>query len=498
MTPLDARHWLHLNVFDTLGPLLRAPVREHLLPVELLRDYQFDLLRRVAAAMALGHRRILIVLPTGAGKTVMASAMIGCALAQLDRSQFIVHRKELIDQTSDTFTEHGLLHGFVASGRPPATAEDLVTLAGVQTLVRRLDLVLPSRLAIIDESHHSISQTWATILDHYSQQDCFLVGLTATPERLDGKGLSDQFDVMIVGPSTGELIDAGYLSEFDYYAPGVPDLSGIHTTAGDFNRGELDDLMNEPKLIGDVVDHYRRLADGEQGIVFATSRLHSSNIATAFQQAGIGAEHVDGSMSDAHRKAVVQAHRKGELQIMTNVELFGEGFDVPAVAYVGCARPTKSLGLHLQQVGRGLRISPGKPRAVICDHAGNAFQHGLPDQAREWSLEGRKGRSASGTANSDSIPIHQCETCFRVTPSSVKVCPGCETPFPVKVQAPPKSEAGELAKLERVEKAKNRKMEEGMCSKYEDFLRLAISRGYAKPQGWARLRMSMRSRGRRL
>ena len=149
----------------------------------------------------------------------------------------------------------------------------------------------------------------------------------------------------------------------------------------------------------------------------------------------------------------------------------------------------------LGNCGRGLRISPGKERAIICDHAGNAFRHGLPDEPRDWSLQGRKGRAASSNPNSDAAPVHQCETCFRVTPSSVKVCPGCDTPFPVKKQSDPKQEQGELAKLERVERARKRKIEERACRTYEDFLQLAITRGYQKPQGWARIRMSMKARG---
>lgn len=512
MTPLDARHWLHLAVFDTLGQTHRAPVDCSFIPPGILRDYQQEIIKRVAAAMALGYRRILVVLPTGGGKTVMAWAMMQAARTQQDRSQFIVHRKELIDQTSETFEGFGLPHGFVAAGRPAPSPDDLVTLAGVQSLVRRLDIVLPPRLAIVDESHHATAASWKTTLDYYSERDCFVVGLTATPERLDGKGLDEHFDLMIVGPTTAELIDAGYLSRFDYYAPGVPDMTGIHTTAGDFNRGEIDDLMNEPKLVGDIVTHYRRLADGEQGIVFAASRAHSRNIVDAFKRDGILAEHVDGETKA--RKDIVQAHRKGEIAIMSNVELFGEGFDVPAVSYVALARPTKSLSLHLQQCGRALRVADDKNRAVICDHAGNAFRHGLPDEPRDWSLQGRKGRTGGTGVSDDAMPVHQCKVCFRVTPSSVKICPGCETVFPVKVQAPPKQEAGELAKLERVRRAEEkkaererkrkekienrmrRKIEERKCEKYDDFLSLAVDRGYNYPQLWAEKQMSLRARGR--
>lgn len=494
MDHILARQWLHCSIFDELVRVC-GPISADTLRAEILRIYQFAIAEKVVRCVELGYRRILVVLPTGGGKTRLAAAMIQSALRNGKTSQFLVHRKELIDQTSVSFADLNIRHSFIASNRPPPSESDSVVLAGVQTLVRRLERYQAPDFLIIDEVHHATASSWAAVLNRYGDEGSVVVGLTATPERLDGKGLDTHFEVMVEGPSTGDLIEAGYLSPYDYYAPGVPDLSGVATVAGEFNRRDIDGIMNEPSLIGDIVAHYQRLASNQQGIIFASSVAHSKNIVASFEAAGISAAHVDGQMPDDRRKSIVDAHRRGDLLIMSNCQLFGEGFDVPAVSYVGLARPTKSLALHLQQVGRGLRISPGKSKAIICDHAGNAFRHGLPDDQREWSLQGRAGRKAATGVNDDATPVHQCEVCFRVTPSSVRVCPGCDTEFPVRTPTPPKEVSGELAKLERVERAKARKVEERMCQTYEDFVRLAVTRGYSKPQGWARVKMRLRTGG---
>jgi len=473
------------------GPPL--PFEPRLLGGWRLRDYQEDMLVEAADLMAMGYRRILLQLPTGGGKTVMAAAMLGaCALLE-QRSQFIVHRKELIEQTSCTFNSAGINHGFIAAGRP-FDPEAAVILAGVQTLVNRLEGLLPPNLAVIDEAHHCTAASWDRVMSAYP--DAFIIGLSATPERLDGRGLDDHFDVMVTGPSVAELIEQGYLSPFDYYAPDVPDLGGVATVAGDFNRGQIGALMDKPKLIGDVVEHYLRLALGQQGIVFAANREHSRNLASAFAGNGVSAAHVDGSMPDKERKRIVDAFREGAIDIMSNCELFGEGFDVPGIVYCGLARPTKSLSLHRQQCGRSLRVFEGKRAAIICDHAGNALRLGdLPDTEREWSLQGRAVRARAAGA-SDAMSVRQCLTCYRVSPSTVATCPGCGTEFPAMVRKLV-TEEGRLTKLEREELRKaavrDRRAEEGECRTYAQYKSLAEARGYDNPRVWAKNRMKMRS-----
>lgn len=518
MTPAEARHWLNLSVSDTFTGFIDAPIRVDLLPETILRFYQYDMLVEAARLMRLGVRRILLVLPTGAGKTVMASAMIQSAMQQSMAAQFMVHRRELIEQTSETFTRMNLPHGFIAAGYPMDFA-NLVTLAGVQTLVRRLDLVLPPRLAVVDEAHHATAASWEAVLSEYQDKDCFTVGLTATPQRLDGKGLDQHFDVMIIGPSPSSLIEWGYLSSFTYYAPGEPDLTSVHKTAGDFNRGELGEVMNKPKLIGDMVEHYAKHAHQMKGIIFAASVEHSINIAREFSGNGIPTLHVDGQMAKNDRRYRMDAFKAGDVRLMTNVDLFGEGLDVPGIGYVGLGRPSHSLAMVKQQWGRGLRpiydegfdistdqgrllaIQFGpKPQAVFCDHAGNALRHScLPDDDHAWSLQGRAARIASGSAPSDSTPVHQCMECYRVVPSIIRICPGCDTPFPVQ-QRQLKSEVGQLTKLERMQAKEDarvkRKIEERRCKSYEDFKQLAFERGYSNPAGWAKVQSKLRNGGR--
>lgn len=453
------------------------------------------MLDKARAHIRSGVKRILLQLATGGGKTVMAAAMLGGAAHRGKRSFFNVHRKELIEQTSRTFAGAGIPHGFVAAGMPYNPLAPVV-LAGVQTLANRLDTIAPPDMYVTDECHHCTATTWAAISGAWP--DAVHIGLTATPERLDGRGLKEFYDVMVDGPSTAELIGRGFLSPYRYYAPGNPDLTGVPSRAGDFNRGDLGDLLDRPKLVGDVVEHYLRLARGKQGVVFAVTRNHSQHIAEAFAAEGVRAAHVDGAMADKERAAIVAAFRAGDLDMMVNVDLFGEGFDVPGLVYAGLARPTESLALFLQQCGRALRTFPGKGQAIICDHFGNAFRHGLPDDPREWSLDGRKKNGRRAAAN-DAIPIHQCPECYRVTASSVRECPGCGFVFAVVSRAPEQRD-GELFELNRVadlakkRAAEERKAEERACSTVADFVRLGTERGYAKPTGWALHQVAMRDR----
>lgn len=442
--------------------------------------------------MRQGRRRVLLQLPTGGGKTVMAAEMLGGAAKRGLRSHFNVHRKELIEQTSRTFGDVGIPHGFIAAGLP-FNPHALVCLNGVQTLANRLEHIKAPDLVVTDECHHATATTWDTIFRAFP--DAYQIGLSATPERLDGRGLKDYFDVMVKGPTVAELIARGFLSPYRYFAPGKPDLVGVPTRAGDFNRGELGELMDKPKLIGDVVEHYLRLARGKQGVVFAVSREHSRHLAEAFAAEGVRAAHVDGSMADKERAAIVGAFRAGDLDMMVNVDLFGEGFDVPGLVYAGLARPTKSLALFLQQVGRALRIFPGKDQAIIADHAGNAFTHGLPDDEREWTLEGRKkgGRTKS---SDDAFSIRQCPDCYRVSASGTAICPGCGHEFPAQARAAA-TEDGELFELERLA-AKNRateqrKAEERAATTMAELIRLGRARGYANPSGWAKMKLDQRS-----
>jgi len=453
-------------------------------------DYQFDLLHQIVRAIGLGYTRILVQLATGGGKTHLAKALIGGA----DTAQFVVHRKELIEQTSKSFAAAGLGHSFVASDKPMDIDAGLL-LCGIATLARRLGVVLPPRLALWDEVHHAVSATWSDVMRSYPD-DTIHIGLTATPERLDGRGLGEFFQIMLCGPSTAELIRRGFLSPFDYYAPSLPDLSGASTDQ------QAEAIMDQPDLIGDMVDHYLRLASGQPGIVFAHSIEHSRHLVDAYKAAGVRAAHIDGEMSTKERERIDRMFREREFDILSNCSLLGEGYDVPGVVYVGLGRRTQSLSLYLQMAGRALRTAEGKSRAIICDHASNVFTHGFPDDEREWSLAGRLGLAATGV-NDDADPVRQCLACYRAYPSRLKACPGCgETQATSPRQI--KEQAGELVRLEREalaerkaeEKkaaARKRKAEESECKSEAEFRALAVARGYDNPHAWASRQVGMRA-----
>lgn len=468
-----------------------------------LRDYQFDMLAEVAAHMAAGRRRVLLQLPTGGGKTVIAESAIQSALRQQHDAMFLVHRDELLKQTSKTFRSSGLEHSFVARGRE-FDPDALMLLAGVQTLVRRLHIPLPPNLIVIDEAHHATAGSWRQILDAYP--DAFVLGLTATPERLDGQGLDGLFDVMVLGPTAKWLIAEGYLCPYEFYAPPAAFDTQHEAMAAGFKAAATAAMVDKPKLVGDIVEHYLMHAPGEQGIGFGSSREHSRHIADEFNARGVKAMHVDGDSSERDRDYFDEAFRDGEIRIGCNVGLFGEGYDVPNISYLFDAAPSKSLVNVMQRWGRVLRPAPGKRRAIICDHAGNTWHHGLPDDERHWHLEGRAARLAAA-GGSDATPIHQCMTCYRITPSVVKICPGCGTEFPSQARTLRQvrgtlvrltAEEREAIEAEKRRERLRRKEEERDCVGFNDFVELHKSRGYdGDPQKWAKLKMKLRQSYRR-
>lgn len=474
-----------------------VPVHEDRLPTWLY-DWQFDMLLEAAALMRQGYRRILIQCPTGGGKTRMAAALMLVAAQMGSTSQFMVHRKELIKQTSKTFTEIGLPHGFIANGWPLST-DAATTLAGIQTLVNRLRMILPPDLVVVDECHHAVSATYTRVLNAY--QDSFIIGLSATPERLDGRGLDEHFDVMVKGPSVSWLIENGYLSPFEFYGPDNPDMSGVPSTAGDFQVDAAAEVVDKPDLVGNIVEHYLRLAPGEQGLVFAVNREHSRHIAAEFNANGVPAMHVDGDTPDDERDYFDDAFRAGDIRMGVNVDLFGEGYDVPNISYVGDGGPSRSRVKVRQRWGRTLRIFKGKIRGIISDHAGNWERLGdLPDMDCDFSLQGRAKRSRG--VSDDADPVRQCLQCYRVYPSFMSVCPGCgaaATPTKREIE----QRDGDLKRIERaaaaIQKAKDaalRKAEEKACREYADFYHLAMKRGYGDQNHcvkWAKMKMKFRA-----
>jgi superfamily II DNA or RNA helicase len=442
----------------------------------VLRAYQEDGVNRIRGEFARGALRVLYTAPTGSGKTVLFSYVIANAVARGRSVGILGHRQEIVDQIDESLHRFEIPHGLIAAGRP-ATAGS-VQVASVATLVRRLAKYPVPELLVIDEAHHAVAGTWLKIIA--AAPAARILGVTATPERLDGKGLADVFQTLVLGPSTDDLIGTGFLSQFVAFAPPAgPDLHGVRTRAGDYALDQLGDVMAKPVVIGAAVDEYAKRCSGVPAIVFCVDIGHSELVAAAFRRRGFRAAHLDGATDPHERRAVIAGLASGEVQVVTNCGLISEGVDVPAVTAIVMLRPTKSLALYLQQCGRGLR--PGKPKAFILDHAGNCHFHGLPDEPRAWSLEGRE------KTNKDRDTVRRCNQCGAINPLVAWVCVECGATLRLKPSYTDASGPG-LIEIERIVG-----MSYGQALRWAGFdearLRLvAKARGYKSGWVWHRLR----------
>jgi DNA repair protein RadD len=309
---------------------------------------------------------------------------------------------------------------------------------------------------VVHNCHHCVSQPepnkWGTATARFVNARG--LGVTATPLRADGKGLGRQadgpFDDMIVGPTMRELIEMGFLTDYRIIAkPSDIQLSDDWVTAtGDYSRDKLSKARAVSHITGDVVKHYQQFASGKRGVTFDVDVSSATETAAAFRAAGVPAEVVSAKTPDEVRRAILRRFRSGEILQLVNVDLFGEGFDLPAIEVVSMARPTQSYGLFVQQFGRALRIMEGKDRAVIIDHVGNVARHGLPDAYREWSLDRRERRSKSGA--SDVVPTRTCTEplCSSVFERHLKACPFCGAEVVISDRSHPSYVDGVLEELD--------------------------------------------------
>ncbi len=453
-------------------------------------DYQHTSISDIRKLFIAGIKSVLLQSSTGSGKTVIAAYMISVAAERGNTVYFIAHRDYLLSQTSDTLRAFGVPHGIIS----PAynQTKDPVQVASVMTIIRRLDKLKPGDLLIVDEAHRSMAASHRKIIEAWPKAR--VVGLTATPQRLDGKPLGDVFQAIVNGPSMRWLIDNGYLCDFEIYAPPSPglDTTGIRKIAGDYDQGEAAKRMNKPTITGSAVEHYLKLLKGKRVVIFCGSIKHSQDVAEQFNAAGIPAAHIDGTTPRHERQRIISEFEAGRILALTNVNLVVEGFDLPAVEGVILLRLTQSLVFFLQAVGRALRKAEGKTKAIILDHVGlvvhpdGTVNHGYPDEDRAWSLEGKQG---SGRKKDEGlqIRIHQCKKCFYVYETGPEACPSCGEITPIKIRKIEMRD-GELTKLSReaIMRAKvDRKKQQGMAKTYEDLIKIGIARGFKNPQKWA-------------
>jgi DNA repair protein RadD len=383
-----------------------------------LHQFQRDAVAEIERHIAEGQRKLLLVAPTGSGKTVIGSELIRRWVAQYRRVLFLAHRREIILQTSAKLVANGVRHGIVMADIDPRPMES-VQVASIDTLHVRgvrsdaMDLP-PADLLVFDEAHRARGPTREHLISVYP--NAVLLGMTATPCRGDGRGLGNLFDVMIEAPQIAELIVGGFLVKSRVYAPINPDLKGVKVQQGDYVISQLAGRMNTEALVGDIVTHWHKHGEQRQTIAFAVDVAHSVAIRNQFLNAGVSAEHLDGETPILERADILARLARGEIKVVSNCMVLTEGWDCPPVGCCILARPTKQMGLFRQMVGRVLRPADGKADAVILDHSGAVFRHGLPEDHVEWEL---------ATDRRAAAPAHEKRQ--RGEAPALRECPSCNT-----------------------------------------------------------------------
>lgn len=459
-----------------------------------LRDYQTRAVADIRQAYGDGANGVLLQLGTGGGKTKIMSHCADGVSKKGNQSAIIAHRQELILQTSMTLAKDGIYHGVIAPdsvireaiksqvselGRSFFNTAAPVSCASIQTLGRRNLAEYPFKFLFLDEAHHSVAGTWARLIAHYEK--AWKLGVTATPERLDGKGLGRMaggfYDVMVEGPPVADLMAMGWLTRAEVWGTEQQfDFSHIDTESR-AGQEQMASAIDKPSITGDAIAHYTRICPNAPAIAFCINIEHAKRVAEQFRAAGYKFYCIDGTMKDTERRGLIRALGDGRIHGLTSCEIINEGTDIPVVTAAILLRPTQSLGMFLQQIGRVLRpVFPVgsdlstiesrlfaiehsiKPFAVVLDHVGNCNTHGLPDDPRTWTLDGapRKKKKVSD----DEPPVPSARTCLGEPPekpgchaiysSRLRACPACGLPANLTAREIEFKE-GELVRIQRAE-----------------------------------------------
>ncbi len=453
------------------------------------------------------HQSVLMVMPCRSGKTVTASKMIQSAQEKAKRTWFVVHRDFLLDQTSKTLDEFSIRHSFIAAGRSYNPASS-VFLCSVQTLRNRLQSLDPPDFIITDECHHVVAPSyvkyiaWASGAKH--------VGLTASPILINGSGLGKHYKSMVCGPQVSWLIANGFLTPFKAYAPSAPNLDGVHTRMGDYVNSEIEGIMDGSAIIGDMVRHWKERAEGMRSLYFTVSVKHSQHVTATFNAAGISAMHIDAETPTAIRRDAARKLARRDLLVISNCNIAAEGYDLSSQAdepvsieCVGLTRPTKSIGMHIQQSTRSMTPADGKDYGVILDHAGNLTREyaggisGMPDEERSWSLEGLKSRPK---ASREGPAVTQCSACFGVHRAGLMACPYCGVGRTMQAREV-EEVAGELREIDRAamqardaDRKERERQEQFEAKTMAELIQLGRRRSYKNPGFWALNIMKGRAR----
>jgi DNA repair protein RadD len=380
-----------------------------------LRPYQANALTLVRSSIAAGNRRVVLCLPTGGGKTLIAANIVRGALAKGGRAVFTAPMISLIDQTVSGFEAEGISQIGVIQAKHPRTDEKQpVQICSVQTLARKSSLP-EATVVLIDEVHvySKVVSDWMA-----DRPDLIFIGLSATPAR---KGMRGEWDDLVVGVTTRELIDLGYLSEFTVYAPSTPNMSGVRIVAGEYHTGQAQAVMEDATLVGDILQNYLINGEDRPTLGFATSVAHAKNMAEEFCNAGVPSAAIDARTDSLERRAIVDQFTAGKIKVIWSVRTMTTGVDLPVSGIIDAA-PTRSVMLHTQKIGRGLRVNEGTEDLKIWDHAGNTLRLGFIDEL-DWS-ELKDGTREEKEKREEPLPKN-CQQCNMVMPPKTKVCPSC-------------------------------------------------------------------------
>jgi len=389
-----------------------------------LRDYQVTASNQLHVELANGTQKVIIGLPTGGGKTTIAASLIFEMIEQKRTVLFLAHRRELIDNAADRLRLYGIRPGIIQGSKRMVIAP--VQVASVQTLGRRTPP--HADVVFLDECHHSTSPTWKRLIDHYTAIGSHVIGLTATPYRTDGKPLGDLYHKMIYPVTMKDLVSDGFLVAPKFYGPKV-DFSKVKIKGSDYDPNELASMFDRREMYGAMVDNYRRFADGKRGFVFNPKVNVSVGAVQAFRDAGYRAAHVDGDTPVLERDNLVNALRRGDVDLLCNVNLFTEGVDIPQAEVAILNRSTVSKSLYLQMVGRVLRPHGTKQQAIVIDQGGNYYHFGgfpmdeIPDLATGADTKKKKKAGAS--------PAKECPSCGLLQHLSAANCEECGHNFRV-------------------------------------------------------------------
>ena len=452
-----------------------------------LRPYQGIVIAECNQTIANGQRRPLIVAPTGAGKAVIAAAIIKTAVADQRRVLVLGHTREIIKQTSLKLSGYQVEHGIIQADLV-GNSNQSVQVASIQTLwsraMRTDRMALPATdLLVIDEAHHCPANTYRQIIKSYP--NAVLIGFTATPCRGDGRGLGGIFDVIIECPQVPELIQQAFLVRTHVYAPVDPDLKGVKTRVGDYVASQLAERMDRDNLVGDIVSHWHKYGQRRKTVCFAVDVKHSIHVRDEFIKSGVIAEHVDGSTPKVNRDAVLARLASGETELVTNCMVLTEGWDLPDVSCVILARPTKKMGLYRQMAGRVLRPAPGKFNAVVLDHSGAVFRHGFVEDRVEWTLDPEKRATSPAhierIAGRNGSRLLECSQCAAMRVAG-EACQNCG----FLPQRPPRAivfRDGDLVRVDRKDRRPKPSSDPNEQMRWHAMLAyIAAERGYKT--GW--------------